>query len=86
MNKHGYSYILKNDAGTCTEVCPHGNKGGSTEKYENNRREQEDIHIIVKFVTGQLPRRTIPHRTGFGPDEWFYSVVVVLVGSCHDEE
>ena len=23
--------------------------------------------------------RTIPHRTGFGPDhEWFYSVVVVL--------
>ena len=33
-------------------------------------------------VSGQLPRRTIPHRTGFGPDEWFYSVVVVLVGSC----
>ena len=26
------------------------------------------------------PRRTIPHRTGFGPDEWFYSVVVVPVG------
>ena len=26
--------------------------------------------------------RPIPHRTGFGPDEWFYSVVVVLVGSC----
>ena len=25
---------------------------------------------------------TIPHRTGFGPEEWFYSVVVVLVGSC----
>ena len=35
------------------------------------------------FVSGQLPRRTIPHRTGFGPDpQWFYSVVVVLVGSC----
>ena len=27
-------------------------------------------------------RWTILHRTGFGPDEWFYSVVVVLVGSC----
>ena len=37
------------------------------------------VHITV---SGQLPRRTIPHRTGFGPDEWFYSVVVVLVGSC----
>ena len=34
------------------------------------------------FISGQLPRRTIPHRTGFGPDEWFYSVVVVLVGNC----
>ena len=33
-------------------------------------------------VSGQLPRRTIPHHTGFGPEEWFYSVVVVLVGSC----
>ena len=32
-------------------------------------------------VSGQLPRRTTPHLTGFGPDEWFYSVVVVLVGS-----
>ena len=31
---------------------------------------------------GQLPTRTIPHRTGIGPDEWLYSVVVVLVGSC----
>ena len=30
----------------------------------------------------KFPRRTIPHRTGFGPDDWFYSVVVVLVGSC----
>ena len=26
--------------------------------------------------------RTTPHRTGTGPDECFYSVVVVLVGSC----
>ena len=33
-------------------------------------------------VSGQLPTRTIPHRTGIGPDEWFYSVVVVLAGSC----
>ena len=27
------------------------------------------------------PWRTIPHHTGFGPDEWFYDhVVVVLSG------
>ena len=39
-----------------------------------------EIHITIT-VSGQLPRRTIPHRTGFGPDEWIYSVVVVLVGS-----
>ena len=38
--------------------------------------------IVVETVSGQLPRRTIPHWTGFGPDKWFYSVVVVLVGSC----
>ena len=38
------------------------------------------------FISGQLPTRTIPHRTGIGPDEWFYSVVVVLVGSCPDGE
>ena len=35
---------------------------------------------MVEIVSGQLPRSTIPHRTGFGLDEWFYSVVVVLVG------
>ena len=33
-------------------------------------------------VAGQLPTRTIPHCTSIGPDEWFYSVVVVLVRSC----
>ena len=38
--------------------------------------------MLLDSVSGQLPRRTIPRRTGFGPDEWFYSVVVVLVGSC----
>ena len=32
------------------------------------------------FVSEQLPRRTIPHRTVFGPNEWFYSAIVVLVG------
>ena len=36
----------------------------------------------AKPYPDKLPRRTILHRTGFGPDEWFYSVVVVLVGSC----
>ena len=42
------------------------------------------IHPVITHpvVSGQLPRRTISHRTGFGPEEWFYSVVVVLVGSC----
>ena len=40
---------------------------------------------MYKTVSGQLPRRTIPHRTGFGPDEWCYSVVVVLLGSCPDQ-
>ena len=35
---------------------------------------------LFVVVSGQLPTRTIPHRTGIGPDEWFYSVVVVLVG------
>ena len=39
------------------------------------------IYILL-IVSGQLPRRTIPHCTGCGPDEWLYSVVVVLVGSC----
>ena len=34
-----------------------------------------------------FPRiQTIPHHTGFGPDEWIYSVVVVLVGSCYGGE
>ena len=42
--------------------------------------------FFILTVSGQLPRRTIPHRTGIGPDEWFYSVVVVLVGSCPDGE
>ena len=41
---------------------------------------------LILAVSRQLPRRTIPHRTGFGPDEWFYSVVVVLVGSCPGAE
>ena len=35
--------------------------------------------------------RTTPHQdnshcTGIGPDEWFYAVVVVLVGSCPSGE
>ena len=43
-----------------------------------------DITILFLYVSGQLATRTIPHRTGIGPDEWFYSVVVwgvVLVGN-----
>ena len=37
---------------------------------------------ILRIISAQLPTRTIPHHTGIGPDEWFYSMVVVLVGSC----
>ena len=47
-------------------------------------------------VSGQLPTRTIPHHVDIphvdsphvdiGPDEWFYSLVVVLVGSCPSGE
>ena len=36
--------------------------------------------IMIELASGQLPTRTILHHTGIGPDEWFYSVVVVLVG------
>ena len=35
-----------------------------------------------KVVSGQLPTWTIPHHTGIGPDEWFYMLVVVLMGNC----
>ena len=45
--------------------------------------EKQFASRIMTCVSGQLPSlRTIPRRTGFGPDEWFYSVVVVLVESC----
>ena len=33
-------------------------------------------------VSRQHSTRTIPHRTCIGPDECFYRLVVVLVGSC----
>ena len=39
-------------------------------------------HSILITVSGQLPTRTVPHHTGIGPDEWFYWMLVVLVGSC----
>ena len=41
--------------------------------------------IIMAIISGQLPNRTIPHRVGIGPDEWFW-LVVVLVGSCPSGE
>ena len=48
-------------------------------------RFSSSFHCFVRkvygTVSGQLPRRTISHRTGIGPDEWFYSVVGVLAGS-----
>ena len=45
-----------------------------------SHRPQPEYNLGL--VSGQLPTGTIPHRTGIGPDEWFYSVVVALVGSC----
>ena len=44
------------------------------------KKEHEDVCCLN--ISGQLPTRTIPFRTGIGPDDWFYSVVVALVGSC----
>ena len=41
-----------------------------------------DRVITSKHISGQLPTRTISHHAGTGPDEWFYWLVVVLVGSC----
>ena len=38
-----------------------------------------DIWICIRTTPQE---DNFPHCTGFGPDEWFYSVVVVLVGSC----
>ena len=37
---------------------------------------------IFSIAAGQLSTRTIPHRTCIGLDEWFYWLVVILVGSC----
>ena len=36
--------------------------------------------VMHWHVSGQLPTRTISHRTCISPDEWFYWFVVVLVG------
>ena len=41
-----------------------------------------EIFLLPEIVSGQLPTRTIPHRTGIGPDEWFDLLIVVLVGRC----
>ena len=41
----------------------------------------EFAYAAGRIRTTPQDRRTIPYHTGFGPDEWFYSVVVVLVGS-----
>ena len=38
--------------------------------------------LFLTLISGQLPTRTIPHSTDIGPDEWFYSVLVVLMGRC----
>ena len=48
--------------------------------YEKKLIVAENESKKGQCLSGQLSRRTIPHRIGFGPDDWFYSVVVVLVG------
>ena len=43
---------------------------------------QTNYEVLLCTVSGQLSIRTIPHRTsGIGPNEWFYWMVVVPVGS-----
>ena len=61
-----------------------------TSKIQNARRghvisNDSIIYYLICCVSGQLPTRTIPHCTGIGPDEWFYSVVVVLVGNSPND-
>ena len=45
----------------------------------------EKQKTIFYDIIGQnalsIAQRRIPHSTGFGPDEWLYSAVVVLVGN-----
>ena len=43
---------------------------------------QCNISAIISLVSGQLPTRTVPHHVDIGPDDWVYSLVMVLVGSC----
>ena len=51
------------------------------------KRKQVICHLnllnvfIFSLVSRQLPTRTIPHHVDIGPDEWFYSFLMVLVGS-----
>ena len=42
--------------------------------------------IMIELVSGQLPTKIILHHTGIGPDEWLYSVEMVLVGGCSGGE
>ena len=46
----------------------------------------QGVWKVQVIVSGQLPTRTILHYVDIGPDEWFYWLVVVLVGSCPSEE
>ena len=45
------------------------------------------IQIAISvLVSRQLPTRTIPQPAGIGPGEWFYWLVVILVGICPSGE
>ena len=51
-------------------------------RFAGNHRDNTQVNP----VSGQLLTRTIPHRAGTGPHEWFHWLVVLLVGSCPSGE
>ena len=62
----------------CSAMFGYGDKLFTGLSHKKNQKKKSKFYI-QNIVSGQLPTRTIPHhRTGIGPDEWFYSVVVAL--------
>ena len=45
-----------------------------------------DMFHLQGTVSRQLTTRTIPHHVDIGSDEWFYWLVLVIVGSCPSGE
>ena len=50
--------------------------------YSMDKAKVTTLCFCIFCVSGQLSTKSIPRRTGIGPDEWFYWLVVVLVGHC----